>query len=123
MNVVLGVSEVRPPTMFNLTRQERQVILFLIITTLAGIGINFLNKRYSQVRIIAYLSQDINKISLNKADRQMLTDISGIGDKLAQRIIEYRNNCGNFKGIEELKNIKGISQSKYEAIKDYFYLE
>lgn len=109
--------------MLNLTPQERQVILFLIIVALIGIGINFLGKRYSQVKVIAYLNQDIGKINLNKADKDMLMGVSGIGEKIAERIIEYRERHIKFKYIEELKDIKGISESKYEAIKEYFYLE
>lgn len=106
-----------------LTHQERQVILFLIIVALIGIGINFLGKRYSKVEVIAYLSQEIGKVNLNKADKDMLMGVSGIGEKIAQRIIEYRERHIKFKYIEELKDIKGIGESKYEAIKEYFYLE
>lgn len=109
--------------MFSLTRQERQVILFLITVALVGIGINFLVKRYSQIKVIRYLNQDISRFDLNKADKEMLIGVSGIGEKLAQRIIEYRRQQGDFRNIEELRNIKGISSSKYEAIKDYFFVE
>ena len=109
--------------MFNLTLQERQVILFLIIVASVGIGINFFTKRYSQVKIIAYLNQDISKINLNNADKEALMGVSGIGDKIAQRIIEYRRLKGYFKDIEDLRNIKGINRYRYESIKDYFIIE
>lgn len=109
--------------MFNLTHEERKVILFLISVALIGIGINFLQKKYSQVKVVSYISQDINKVNLNRADKEMLLGIWGIGEKLAERIIEYRQKQGDFKEIEELQNIKGISKSKYEAIKDYFSVE
>lgn len=109
--------------MFNLTKQERQVILFLISVALIGIGINFLIKKYSQSKIITYLSHDINKIDLNNADKTMLMSVPGIGEILAQRIIEYRRFKDNFKEIEELKNIKGIGKFKYDSIKDYFLIE
>jgi len=109
--------------MFDLTRQERRVSLFLLTVALIGIGINFLIKRYSKIEVVAYLSQDMGKINLNKADKEMLMGICGIGEKIAQRIIEYRQRHIKFKYIEELKNIKGINNSKYQAIKEYFYLE
>lgn len=109
--------------MFNLTTQERKVILFLLIVFLTGIGINFLTKRYSHFKFIGYISSDIGKINLNRATKEMLLDIPGIGEKLAERIIEYRIDKGRFKDIEELKNIKGIGNSKYEQIKDYFLIE
>lgn len=106
-----------------LTQEERKVILFLIIVALIGIGINFLVKKYSKLEIVNYLNQDISKLNLNKANKEMLIGIKGIGEKLAQRIIEYRNKYDDFKSIEELRNIKGISNSKYEAIKEYFFVE
>ncbi|MBL7196768.1 MAG: helix-hairpin-helix domain-containing protein [Candidatus Omnitrophica bacterium] len=110
-------------SLISLTRQERQVILFLIVIALLGLGINFLTKHFSQIRVIGYISQDIGKINLNQADKEALIDISGIGTKLAQRIIDYRQQKGWFRNITELKKIKGISESKYEAIKDYFIVD
>lgn len=107
----------------NLTRQERLVVLFLICVTLMGLGINFLTKHFSRIRIIGYASQDAGKINLNQAGRENLMDVWGIGAKLSQRIIDYRRENGNFKDVAELKNVKGIGESKYEAIKDYFTVE
>ena len=107
----------------NLTRQERWVILFLTVVTLFGLGINFLTKHYSRIRIIGYVSQDIGKINLNQADKGILIDVPGIGEKLAQRIIDYRQQYGKFRNITELNNIKGIARSKYEAIKHYFTVD
>jgi competence protein ComEA len=88
-----------------------------------GVGVNFLVKSYSKIKFIGYISSDIGKINLNIATKEMLLDLPGIGERLAERIIEYRNNKGEFKDIEELKNIKGIGEAKYEEIKDYFLIE
>ncbi|MBU0549671.1 MAG: helix-hairpin-helix domain-containing protein [Candidatus Omnitrophica bacterium] len=107
----------------NFSRQERRIILFLIAVSLLGLGINFLTKRCSQIRVIGYINQDLLKINLNKATREALIDIPGIGSKLAQRIIDYRKDNIVFKDISELKNIKGIGESKYQAIKDYFVIK
>jgi competence protein ComEA len=109
--------------MLNLTRQERQVILFLIVVALLGLGINFLLKHHSKIKIIAYVSQDIAKIDINKAGKQSFMDVPGVGKILAQRIIDYRKQNAGFEVIAELKSIKGISKPKYEAIKDYFIVE
>jgi len=106
--------------MLNLTYQERRVILFIIVVALLGLGINFLSKHYSQIRIIGYVNQEFGKINLNQATVGTLIDITGIGRTLARRIIDYRQHYGEFKDISELKNIKGIGKSKYEIIKDYF---
>ena len=108
--------------MFNLTPQERKVILFLGTVTLTGMGINFFAKNFSSVKVIAYLNQDISKIDLNQADKYTLMSVSGIGEKIAQRILEYRNQEGNFHDIEELRRIQGLTKSKYEKIKDDFVI-
>ena len=107
-------------SLFNLTRQERQIILFLIFVSLLGLGINFLTKHCSQIRVIGYVSQDIGKIDINQADKEALIGVPGIGAKLAQRIVDYRRQHGELEYITELKNIKGIGESKFQAIKDYF---
>jgi len=109
--------------MFSLTRQERQVLLFLITVTLVGMGINFLGKRYSSFKAIACPNQDFGKIDLNTADKDLLISIPGIGEKLAKRIITYREKQASFSNVEELKSIKGISDYRYEKIKDYFIVK
>lgn len=105
--------------MFNLTREEQQVLLFLIAVTSVGAGINFLVNRYLPVKTLAGFSQDFGKIDLNSADKDMLMSVPGIGEKLAQHIIEYRDKQTTFGELEELKNIKGITESRYEKMKDY----
>lgn len=58
------------------------------------------------------------KISLNTASLEELTTLTGIGPSKAQSIIEYRNQNGGFKSIEEIKNVKGIGDAVYEKIKE-----
>lgn len=58
------------------------------------------------------------KISLNKATKEELMTLSGVGESKALKIIEYRNDNGEFKSIEELKNVSGIGDSIFEKIKD-----
>ena len=71
-------------------------------------------------------SQNINSLSdlknkiinINFAGKNELELLPGIGPELAQRIIDYRKNIGAFKKKEDLKNVTGIGEKKYEAIKD-----
>ncbi len=109
--------------MLSLTRQERQVILFLITVALTGMGISFLVKRNSVVKTLICFNQNIGKVDLNKANKESLVNLPGIGEKLAERIIEYRSEHAGFKDAEELKNIKGISNYKYEKLKELLFIQ
>lgn len=63
-----------------------------------------------------------SKISLNAATKDELMTLSGIGDAKAQDIIDYRTSNGEFKSIEDIKNITGIGDSIFDKIKDYITL-
>lgn len=62
--------------------------------------------------------EDYSLISINTASIEKLCTLEGIGRKTAQLIIDYREEKGFFQSLEELKNIKGIGQKKFEKIKD-----
>lgn len=64
-------------------------------------------------------STDTNfKININTAKQEELTQITGIGESTAKKIIEYRTQNGKFKSIEDIKNIPGIGDSKFKAMKE-----
>ncbi len=62
--------------------------------------------------------ENTNLININKANIMELKALPGIGDVLAGRIIEYRNEEGGFKSIEELKNVSGIGDKRFSDIKN-----
>lgn len=57
-------------------------------------------------------------ININTANETELEELPGIGASIAGRIIEYRNKNGKFKNIEDIKNVTGIGDSKFEKIKE-----
>lgn len=58
------------------------------------------------------------KININKADKDTLMSLPGIGSAKADDIIEYRDKNRVFKNIEEIKNIKGIKDNAFNKLKD-----
>lgn len=59
-----------------------------------------------------------NLINLNTATESELETLTGIGVSTAKKIIDYRKKNGKFKSIEEIKNVSGIGDAKYAAIKE-----
>ena len=59
-----------------------------------------------------------SKININTASLEELQTLNGIGESKAALIIEYRTSNGKFKSIEELKNVKGISEKIFSKIKE-----
>lgn len=60
------------------------------------------------------------KVNINKAPASELADrLNGIGPALSQRIVDYRESNGAFQKIEDIKNVSGIGEKKFEAIKDH----
>ena len=57
-------------------------------------------------------------VSINTATKEELMTLNGIGEAKALNIIDYRNTNGEFKDINELKNVTGIGESIFEKIKD-----
>ena len=71
---------------------------------------------FLQQNIAAQSSSDL--VNINTADADKLATLKGIGPALAQRIIDYREQNGAFKSIDEIKNVRGIGEKKFSAFKD-----
>lgn len=58
------------------------------------------------------------KVNINKASQEELDNLPGIGPSTASKILEYRKQNGNFKNIEDIKEVSGIGEAKFEKIKE-----
>jgi len=60
---------------------------------------------------------NIKLVDINKADIEELCTLPEISDSIAKKIIEYRNENGDFESIEEIQNIKGIGEKAFIRLK------
>ena len=61
----------------------------------------------------------VKKININTADVDTLKGIKGIGPKLAENIVAYREKVGQFKTVDDLLEVKGVGDKKLEAIRPF----
>ena len=90
--------------------------LCLVFSTVSFL---FLNPRAASAAEVTTASKPgaVKLININTASAEELTSLKGIGEKTAQAIVEYREKNGAFKAIEDIKNVKGIGDKKFEVFK------
>lgn len=59
------------------------------------------------------------KVNINTATQAELETLTGIGPSIAIKIVEYRKKNGKFNSIDDIKNVTGIGDSKFNSISDY----
>ncbi|KXZ40116.1 competence protein ComEA [Alkalithermobacter thermoalcaliphilus JW-YL-7 = DSM 7308] len=65
-----------------------------------------------------FTNNNSNKININTASEAQLKTLPGVGDSIAKKIVSYREENSGFKSIEEIKNVSGIGDKKFEEIKE-----
>ena len=111
--------------MISLSLQERKILLFLAFLIFLGVAVGVLRKVSRKPLCCAdiFLKKTApQKFDINKASQGELESLTGIGEKTAKVIIEYRSMRGNFSSIDELKNIKGITDTKLNKFKDNLFV-
>ncbi len=63
------------------------------------------------------------KININQAGMEELATLEKVGEKYAQRIVEYREANGPFEKTEDIMKVKGVGQKTWEANKDRIVVE
>ena len=77
---------------------------------------------------IAYVKKDVSSlaeksININTAGINEWVQLPGIGEKTAEKIIQLRNERGKFRRVDELMDVKGIGEVKFNKIKAYLYVD
>lgn len=63
------------------------------------------------------------KVNINTATQSELENLPGVGESIASRIIEYRQQNGKFSKIEDLQNVKGIGDAKLNNMREYVMVQ
>ena len=104
----------------NIGRKFQDPLNELIKIDPKSIGIGQYQHDVNQKELMKELYFKIDKVvnivgvDLNTATKSILSHISGLNEKLATNIVEYRKRNGKFKNREELKNVSGINEKVYE---------
>lgn len=110
--------------MFNLTRQEKTVLLFIAGVMLVGSLLNMTAKHSPALRrFFDFTEQRQNpKIDVNKAGLEHLKKVPYVGEKIAKEIIKDREQKHGFKSLDELLSIKGIGPRRLELLKKHLVI-
>lgn len=68
-------------------------------------------------------SEEVVRVNINTDNIYELMQVEGIGEKTAQRIIEYRKENGNFEVIEDIMRVEGIGEKKFRIMKEQLFVE
>ena len=67
-------------------------------------------------------SSNFGKIDINSATVSELMELEGIGEVIAQRIVEYRTTHGAYQSVYDLLNVEGFGEKKLQTIMEYIFV-
>lgn len=100
-------------------KSEKPIIILAVIFSLAIVLFNFFDLTVDKSEKYAFSLQkaqsyeEVTMVNINTADVEELKQLPNVGVKIAQNIVEYREEHGSFKTVEEIKNVSGIGEQSY----------
>lgn len=79
---------------------------------------SYITENIGENIIVEDVKTSSSLVNINTATQTELESVTGIGPSTALKIIKYREENGKFKKIEDIKNVSGIGNAKYETIKN-----
>ena len=73
--------------------------------------------------VVPALAADLQKVNLNTATLEELMTLDGIGQKVAERILNFREKNGPFQKPEDLMMVKGVGEKIFEANEDRIVIQ
>ena len=67
--------------------------------------------------------ESIRKLNMNKATAQEFETLPGVGPELAEAIIRFRDDHGDFQALEQLKQVRGIGEKRFATLSRFLTLE
>lgn len=122
-----------------MTHQEKMIVRFLLGALLLGVLVGYVRRTwFSENKFDTKAIENLNAgiasvvenreqtevtpvtgpINLNTATKTELMTLPGIGPKMAERIILYRQDQGDFLSVEDLKKVKGIGNKLLARLQD-----
>lgn len=100
------------------TAEAAESSLNLAKTIADGMQIVVLNKEEAQNASEMAVEQASGLVNINKASKEQLMTLPGIGESRAEDILRYRKESGGFQKIEDIMKVSGIKDAAFQKIKD-----
>lgn len=114
---------------------KRYYIFIFVFALILGLLIRDINtskfavvkssKAYAPTEVKTEIEEDENgdKININTASKRLLMTLDGIGEKMSERIIEYRTESGGFETVQDIMKVSGIGYDTFLKLEPYITVE